>query len=117
MTTKTDPDILSKRIAEVTQTVESSEAPPKKKVPLTWEEEELAYYEPRRAKAVVIKEREDRRAALLSKQLPLQWHALCEVIAIRCESVNNKAGRLVLRGIRPSENVLEVKREDDHALS
>jgi len=113
MSTKTDPDVLSKRIAEVTQPVEGSEEPQKKKVPLTWEEEELAFYEPRRVKAVDAKRREERRAALLIKQLPLQWKTLCEVIAIRCESINNKAGRTVLRTIKPDENGLEVRREDD----
>jgi len=116
MATKIDPDVLSKRIAEVTQPVSGPEEPAKKKVPLTWEEEELAFYEPKRVKAVEVKRREDRRAALLLKQMPLQWNALREVFAIRCESINTKAGRTVLRASSAESNRFEVRREDDQAI-
>ncbi len=117
MTTKTDPDILSKRIAEITQPVNGPEEPAKKKVPLTWEEEELAFYEPKRVKAVAVKEREDRHAALLQKQMPLQWKAVHEVFAIRCKSINTKAGRTVLRVLSADANRFEVRREDEQAIA
>lgn len=117
MTTKIDPDILSKRIAEVTQPVNGPEEQAKKKVPLTWEEEELAFYEPKRVKAVAVKEREDRHAALLQKQLPLQWKAMHEVFAIRCQSMNTKAGRTVLRVLSSDANRFEVRREDDQGFA
>ena len=114
MTTNAAPsDVLTRRIAEVTQPTKAPEAPVEKKVPLTWEEEELAAYQPKREKAIEAKRREDARAALLIKQLPHQWNALCEVIAIRCESINNKAGRSVLRGASPDRHRLEIRREDD----
>jgi hypothetical protein len=118
MTTKTDPDILSKRIAEVTQPVESgTDEPAKKKIPLTWEEEELAFYEPKRVKAVEVKVREDRHSALLQKQLPLQWKAMHEVFAIRSQSINTRAGRTVIRVLSTDENRFEVRREDDQGFA
>ena len=117
MSAKTDPDILSRRIAEVTQPANSSEEPPKKKVPLTWEEEELAFYEPKRVKAVEVKRRDDRRAALLMKQLPLQWNALREVFAIRCKSIDTRAGRTVLRVLSSNEHRFEIRREDDQGFA
>ena len=113
MSAQTASDVLTKRIAEVTQPVNGPTAPAEKKVPLTWEEEELAFYQPKREKAIDVKRREEARAALLLKQLPHQWNALCEVIAIRCESLNTRAGRTVLRGARPEDNRLEIRREDD----
>ena len=117
MTTKVDPDLLSKRIAEVTQPVNGPEEPAKKKVPLTWEEEELAFYEPKRVKAVEVKNRDDRRAALLAKQLPLQWNAMHEVFAIRCQSINTRAGRTILRVLSADANRFEVRREDDQGFA
>ena len=108
-------DAISKRIAEVTQPVSSSSAP-EKKVPLTWEEEELENYEPKRAVAVEVKRKADARAALLVRQLPHQWNGLCEVMSIRCESVNTKAGRTILRGAMPDPNRLEIRREDDQGF-
>jgi hypothetical protein len=113
MTTQTVSDTISRRIAEVTKPVDGSGGPEKKKVPLTWEEEELENYEPKRAVAVEIKRRTDARAELLIRQLPHQWNALCEVFSIRCQSINNKAGRTVLRGAMPDHNRLEIRREDD----
>ena len=113
MTTQTASDTIARRIAEVTKPVDGSDEPEKKKVPLTWEEEELESYEPKRAKAVEVKKRADARAALLVRQLPYQLNALREVISIRCESVNTKAGRTVLRSVDPDRNRLEIRREDD----
>jgi len=81
-------------------------------VPPTWEDEELAAYEPKRAKAVEEKTRADARAELLARQLPLQWKALREIMAIRCESLNDKAGRVVLRAVSPNLDSLEISRED-----
>jgi hypothetical protein len=109
----TSAEILSRRIADVTQPVKGANAPVEKKVPLTWEEEELTNYEPKRAKAVEIKQREDAKEALRIHQLPHQWNALCEVIAIRCESINARAGRTVLRAVSPDDSHLEIRREDD----
>ena len=80
MTTQTVSDTISRRIAEVTKPVEAEAVPEKKKVPATWEEEELENYEPKRSKAVEIKRKADARAALLVRQLPHQWNALREVI-------------------------------------
>ena len=114
-TTHSSSDAISKRIAEVTKPVDGSSAP-EKKVPLTWEEEELQNYEPKRAVAVEVKRKADARAALLLRQLPHQWNALCEVMSIRCESVNIKAGRTVLRGAMPEHNRLEIRREDDQGF-
>lgn len=116
MSTPTANDIISRRIAEVTQPANGQGGPALKKVPLTWEEEELAYYEPRRTKAAAEKQREDAKAALLVRQLPHQWNALCEVIAIRCESLNTKAGRTILRSVDPDRNRLEIRREDDQGF-
>src|SRR5579863_9750426 len=113
MTTQTVSDTISRRIAEVTKPVEGAAAPEKKKVPLTWEEEELENYEPKRVKAVEVKTRADARAALLVRQLPYQLNALREVISIRCESVNTRAGRTVLRSVNPDQQRLEIRREDD----
>ena len=112
--TQTASEVFLKRIAEVTKPVPSSA--PEKKVPLTWEEEELANYEPKRSVAVEIKKKEDARAALLVRQLPHQWNALCEVFSIRCQSVNTKAARNVLRGAMPDPNQLEIRREDDQGF-
>jgi hypothetical protein len=109
-------DVLLKRIAEVTKPEPCSPEKPEKKVPLTWEEEELAFYEPKRDIAVEAKRKADARAALLQRQLLHQWKALCEVIAIRCESINTKAGRGVLRPSASDQNHFEVRREDDHGF-
>jgi hypothetical protein len=116
-TTKTASEMISKRIAEVvTKPVSGPPAAPEKKGPTTWEEEELQNYEPKRAVAVEAKRKADGRAALLIRQLPHQWNALCEVMSIRCESVNIKAGRTVLRGAMPDANRLEIRREDDQGF-
>ena len=110
-------EALLKRIAEVTKSDPSTAAEkPEKKVPLTWEEEELAFYEPKRSVAVEEKRKADARAALLLRQLPYQWKALCEVITIRCESINKKAGRAVLRPASTEQNNFEVRREDDQGF-
>ncbi len=114
-TLKSASDVITQRIAEVTKPV-SGPALPAKKGPLTWEEEELENYEPKRAVAVEEKRKADARAALLVRQLPHQWTALCEVMSIRCDSVNTKAGRTVLRGAMPDPNRLEIRREDDQAF-
>jgi hypothetical protein len=110
----TDSDAISRRIAEVTK----PDGPEKeaRKTPLTWEEEELAFYEPKRVVAVEVKRKADARAALLQHQLPHQWNALREVISIRCESVNSRARRAVLRPISVDKNRLEVRREDDQGF-
>ncbi len=114
-TTQAASEAISKRIAEVTKPVDGVAAPEKKRA-LTWEEEELENYEPKRAVAVEVKRKADGRAALLIRQLPHQWDALCEVMSIRCESVNTKAGRVVLRGAMPDPNQLEIRREDDQGF-
>ena len=106
-------DAIARRIAEVTKCDSAEEKEEVKKVPLTWEEEELAFYEPKREKAVDAKLRADARAALLVRQLPHQLNALREVISIRCESINTKARRTVLRSVNPDRNRLEIRREDD----
>jgi hypothetical protein len=80
--------------------------------PSSWEDEELSAYEPKRAKAVDEKRRADARSELLARQLPLQWKALREIIAIRCESLNDKAGRYVLRAVSPNLDGMEINRED-----
>lgn len=108
-------DAISRRIAEVTKP-EAAVAKPVKKIPLSWEEEELAFYEPKRSVAVEVKRTADARAALLVRQLPHQWNALREVIAIRCDSINSRAGRTVLRAIAPDPNRLDVRREDDQGF-
>ena len=113
--TATDSDVIARRIAEVTKTDGATEKEAKK-IPLTWEEEELAFYEPKRAVAVEVKRKADARAALLQHQLPHQWNALREVISIRCESVNTRAGRTVLRAISSDRNRMEVRREDDQGF-
>lgn len=82
-------------------------------VPLTWEDEELTAYEPKRAKAVEEKTKTDARIELLARQLPLQWKALREIIAIRCESVNDRSGRTILRALAPNLDSLEISREDN----
>ncbi|HMG85424.1 MAG TPA: hypothetical protein VK574_06750 [Terracidiphilus sp.] len=112
---QTASDAISKRIAEVTKPVDGLAAPEKKRA-LTWEEEELQNYEPKRAVAVEEKRKADGRAALLVRQLPHQWNALCEVMSIRCESVNTKASRTVLRGAMPDPNRLEIRREDEEGF-
>jgi hypothetical protein len=109
-------DLIARRIAEVTKHEPSTAEKPEKKVPLTWEEEELAFYEPKRSVAVDAKLKADARAALLLRQLPHQWGALCEVIAIRCQSVNKRAARNVLRPSSPEPNRFEVRREDDNGF-
>jgi hypothetical protein len=110
-----DSETISRRIAEVTK----ADGPEKeaRRVPLTWEEEELAFYEPKREVAIEVKRKADARAALLQHQLPHQWNALREVISIRCESVNSRARRTVLRPISIDKNRLEVRREDDQAFA
>lgn len=113
--TPTPIDTIARRIAEVTKPDVPGQI--EKKVPLTWEEEELAFYEPKRTVAVEVKRKADARAALLVRQLPHQWSALCEVISIRCESINSKAGRSVLRAISADQNQFEVRREDDQGFS
>jgi hypothetical protein len=111
-------DAIARRIAEFTKPEDSSSSEkPEKKVPLTWEEEELAFYEPKRTVAVEVKRKADARAALLQRQLPHQWSALREVVSIRCESVNTKAGRTVLRVISTDANRFEVRREDDQGFA
>jgi hypothetical protein len=82
-------------------------------VPQTWEEEELSSYEPKRAKAVEEKQRADAKTALLARQLPHQMNALREVIKIRCESLNARARRTILRWSEPDPDHLEMHREDD----
>jgi hypothetical protein len=114
--TATDSDTISRRIAEVTKD-DGPGHKEAKKVPLTWEEEELAFYEPKREVAVEVKRKADARAAMILHQLPHQWNALREVISIRCESINTKAGRVVLRAIAADKNRLEVRREDDHGFA
>jgi len=109
-------DVISRRIAEVTKPEPSTAEKPEKKVPLTWEEEELAFYEPKRSVALDAKRKADARAALLQRQLLHQWNALREVIAIRCESINTKAGRVVLRPSAPDPYRMEVRREDDQGF-
>ena len=109
-------DLIARRIAEVTKPEPSTAEKPEKKVPLTWEEEELAFYEPKRNVAVEEKRKADARAALLLRQLPHQWKALQEVIAIRCESINKRAGRTVLRPAAPDANQFEVRREDNEGF-
>jgi hypothetical protein len=84
--------------------------------PLTWEEEELAAYEPKRAKAVEEQQRAATVAALLDRQLPLQWKALREIINIRCESVNARAGRAILHSVDPNPDHLEIRREDNQKI-
>lgn len=112
-----DSDAIARRIAEVTKPEDAASSKPEKKAPLTWEEEELAFYEPKRTVAVEIKRKGDAHAALLQRQLPHQWNALREVISIRCESINTKAGRSVLRVISADANRFEVKREDDQGFA
>jgi hypothetical protein len=109
-------DLIARRIAEVTKPDLSVVEKPEKKIPLTWEEEELAFYEPKRSLALEAKRKADARAALLLRQLLHQWKALCEVISIRCESINNKAGRVVLRPLAPGNDQFEVRREDEQGF-
>ena len=116
MTASTASELISQRIADATKPLKDAPAPPQKKVPLSWEEEELQNYEPKRNVAVEAKRKADARAALLIRQLPHQWDALCEVISIRCESINKKAGRSVLRGAMPEEHRLEIRREDEQGF-
>ena len=116
MSTQTVNDIISRRIAEATQPANAANGPAAKRAPLTWEDEELAFYEPRRSVAAAEKRRADEKAALLIRQLPLQWNALREVISIRCESLNAKAGRTILRSVDPDRNRLEIRREDDEGF-
>jgi hypothetical protein len=40
-----------------------------------------------------------------------------EVFAIRCQSINTKAGRAVLRVMSTDENRFEVRREDDQGFA
>jgi len=109
-------DAIARRIAEVTMPT-GPEEKVAKRVPLTWEEEELAFYEPKRSVAVEIKRKADAREALLQHQSPYQWNALCEVIKIRCESINSKAHRTVLRTMATDRNRFEVRREDDEGFA
>jgi hypothetical protein len=112
MTPQIDFETVTRRIAEVTKPVDGQSDPGKRRTPLTWEEEELEFYEPKRTKAVEVKRRADARAEMLLRELPFQWNALREVISIRCESLNTKAGRTVLRSVNPDRNRLEIRRED-----
>src|SRR3984957_4079285 len=114
-TAQTASEAISKRIAEVTKTVDSVAAPEKKRA-WTWEEEELENYEPKRSVAVEGKRKADARGGLMVRRRPHQRDALCEVPSIRCESVNTKAGRTVLRGAMPDPNRLEIRREDDQGF-
>lgn len=116
MSATTVNETVLRRIAEATQPVNGPGAPALKKAPLTWEEEELAFYEPRRTVAAEEKRRADARAALLVRQLPHQLNSLREVISIRCESLNSKAGRTILRSVDPDRNRLEIRREDDQGF-
>jgi hypothetical protein len=116
MSTQTANDIVARRIAEITQPVSSPSAAPVKKGPLTWEDEELAFYEPKRVVAVEVKRKADARAELLVRQLPHQLNALREVISLRCESMNAKAGRTILRSVDPDRHRLEIRREDDQGF-
>jgi hypothetical protein len=52
----------------------------------------------------------------LIRQLPHQWNALREVISIRCESLNTKAARTILRSVNPDQNRLEIRREDEMGI-
>lgn len=114
--TATASDVISRRIAEVTKTDGPAEKEARR-APLTWEDEELAFYEPKRKVAVEVKRKADARATLLLNQLPHQWNALREVISIRCESINARAGRAVLRAIAADRNRLEVRREDEQGFA
>src|SRR5260370_41184570 len=87
-----------------------------KAVPLTWEEQELEAYEPKRAKAVEEKRKAAAKADLLTRQLPHQWRALREIVNIRCESLNAKAGRMILLSVDPQQDRLEIRREDDSKM-
>ncbi len=87
-----------------------------KEEPLTWEEEELAAYEPKRTRAVEELRRAEAKMALLTRQLPLQWKALREILVIRCESVNARARRTVLRAFAQGQDCLEIRREDDSKI-
>ena len=91
-------------------------APPAKEEPLTWEEEELAAYEPKRSKAVEEQRRAEAKRALLARQLPHQWKALREILVIRCESVNARARRTVLRAFAQGQDCLEIRREDESKI-
>jgi hypothetical protein len=91
-------------------------APPVKEEPLTWEEEELAAYEPKRVKAVDEQRRAEAKMALLARQLPNQWKALREILVIRCESVNARARRTVLRAFAQGQDCLEIRREDESKI-
>lgn len=115
MSAPSSTETISRRIAEVTRPVSSANAV-EKKAALTWEEEELAQYEPKRSVAVEIKRREDAKAALRLRQIPHQWNAIREVIAIRCECINARASRTVLRIASPDPNRLEFRREDDQGV-
>lgn len=110
--TTTGSDAISRRIAEVTKDNNPGEKNTRK-TPLTWEEEELAFYEPKRTVAVDVKQQADARESLLRHQLPRQWNALREVLTIRCESINARARRQVLRVIAADSNRLEIRREDE----
>jgi hypothetical protein len=112
MSVQASAETITRRIAEVTKPVPA--AP--KKGPVSWEEEELTQYEPKRAVALEIKRREDGKKALLTRQIPQQWNAIREVIAIRCECINARASRTVLRTASADENRLEFRREDDQGI-
>jgi hypothetical protein len=84
--------------------------------PPTWEEEELASYEPKRAKALEERRIATAKADLLTRELPHQWKALREIVLIRCESINARAGRLILRTADMREDFLEIQREDESKM-
>ena len=106
-------DRESKRRSSTAQPLPPPPPPPK---PLTWEEEELAVYEPKRAKAVEERRIAAEKAALLDRDLPHQWHSLREIVLIRCESINSKAGRVILHLVDPREDYLEIRREDESKM-
>jgi len=83
---------------------------------MAWEDEELAVYEPKRAKAVEEKRIAAEKEDLLNEQLPHQWNALRQIFIIRCESINARAKRMVLRSVDPQHDHLEIRREDESTI-
>jgi hypothetical protein len=81
-----------------------------------WEDDELAVYEPKRKKAVEIKKLADARVKLLNHQLSLQWKTIREIFTIRCESINAKAGRVVLRSVDAHQDRLDIRRENESKI-
>jgi hypothetical protein len=60
--------------------------------------------------------RAEAKRALLARQLPHQWKALREILVIRCESVNARARRTVLRAFAQGQDCLEIRREDESKI-